>query len=269
MLNLQSILRLGRAPYFFQPLQIFKRLRMELFWNKRREAVISLPWGLPIRVDPHEAIGSNIAGQGIYELAVTETLWRLTDRGDWAVDIGANLGYTASILGVRVGPSGRVVCFEPHPAIIKSLRQNVDCWQRAQKCGRFDIHQMAVGDTNGRAYLHWGNWFQTNRGTSWTSALEDGGRDKEVCEISICTLDHLFPNEQLGVVKIDVEGGALAVFRGMAKLLARGGVRDIVWEDEGQFPAPTHNFLKAYGYRIFGLQARFAGVSLLPDAAPS
>jgi FkbM family methyltransferase len=269
MFKLRAMHRILQAPYFFQPLQLCKRLQRELFWKNRTEAVIRLPWGLPIRVNPHEAIGSNIARQGIYELAVTETLWRLTDNADLAVDVGANFGYMASIFGVRVGPRGRVLCFEPHPGIIESLKQNVKSWQCTHKCGEFDIRQMALGESNGRAYLHWGDWFGTNRGTSWVSALEDGGQDKEVCEISICTLDGLFPKQRLGIVKIDVEGGGLSVLRGMAKLLDRRGVRDIVLEEVGQYPAPTHKFLKDFGYCIFGLEARFGGVSLLSDTAPS
>jgi len=60
--------------------------------------------GFADHIDPQEALGNNIASQGLYELGVTETLWRLTESGDLAIDAGANIGYTASILGVRAGP---------------------------------------------------------------------------------------------------------------------------------------------------------------------
>jgi hypothetical protein len=97
------------APYLFQPLQILRRLRLEYFWRSRNEALVLLPWGLPIKINPQEAVGHEIAAQGVYEREVTETLWRLTDPGDLAIDVGANIGYTTSILGIRVGPKGRVI----------------------------------------------------------------------------------------------------------------------------------------------------------------
>ena len=107
MLTVRSLLRIATPPYIFQPLQVLKRLRLEYLWRFRREAYVALPWGLPIKIDPQEAIGHNIASQGLYELGVTETLWRLTELGDLAVDAGANIGYMASVLGVRVGPKGK------------------------------------------------------------------------------------------------------------------------------------------------------------------
>ena len=125
MLTPKSLLRLATPPYLFQPLQVFRRLRLEYFWQARNEALVLLPWGLHIKINPHEAVGHEIAAQGVYEREVTETLWRLTDPGDLAIDVGANIGYTTSILGVRVGPKGRVHSFEPHPEVFQSLSENV------------------------------------------------------------------------------------------------------------------------------------------------
>src|SRR5437763_17170759 len=111
--SLKTIFRVTRPPYAFQPFQVLKRIRLQYLWKDKTEAMIRLPWGLDLLVNPLEAIGSNIAAQGIYEIAVTEALWRLTDSGDLAVDIGANVGYSSSLLAVRVGHRGRVLCFEP------------------------------------------------------------------------------------------------------------------------------------------------------------
>ena len=74
MLTARSLLRLVTPPYLFQPLQVVKRLRLEYLWRSRREACIALPWDLPIKIDPQEAVGHNIASQGLYELGVTEML---------------------------------------------------------------------------------------------------------------------------------------------------------------------------------------------------
>ena len=270
MLTLRSILRLGTPPYFFQPLQIIKRLRLEYLWRSKREAFVELPWGLTIKIDPHDAIGYDIASQGLYEIGVTETLWRLTEPGDLTIDAGANIGYTASILGRRVGPKGKVICFEPHPDVFHSLKRNAEIWEKDPVCGSFVLYQAALGRENGRAYLQTNDWFLTNRGTAWISATAEKAPNVRTLDVPMQNLDSLLgQNETIGVLKMDVQGSELEVLQGMRRLLERRAVRDIVFEEEHLFPAPTHEYLKANGYSVFGLQERFARVQCLPDAQPA
>jgi FkbM family methyltransferase len=264
MLRARSLLRIATPPYIFQPLQILKRLRLEFLWRSRREAVIALPWGLPIKIDPQESVEHNIASQGLYELGVTETLWRLTESGDLAVDAGANIGYTTSILGVRVGPQGRVICFEPNPEVFTSLSENVEVWRKHGQCGTFDLHQAALGKEEGKTRLHMNEWFLTNRGTSWVSDHADDGKNVRVIEVPLQTLDQVLGGRgTIGVMKMDVQGQELNVLQGTAGFLKRHAVRDIVFEEASPYPAPTHDYLKSLGYAIFGLAETFSGVSLV------
>jgi FkbM family methyltransferase len=270
MLTPKSLLRLATPPYLFQPLQILRRLRLEYFWRSRNEALVLLPWGLPIKINPQEAVGHEIAAQGVYEREVTETLWRLTDPGDLAVDVGANIGYTTSILGIRVGPKGRVYSFEPHPQVFQSLSENVARWKRDARCGVFIPQQSALGKESGSALLRTDDWFKTNRGTAWISEENETAANQQVCEVPMQKLDNIFASDEaIGIVKMDVQGHELSVLQGMSRLLERRAVRDIVFEEEKPFPAPTHQFLKTYGYSIFGLQGSFASVQLLADTQPA
>jgi FkbM family methyltransferase len=269
MISAKSILRIGTPPYLFQPLQVLKRLRLEYFWRSKREAFVTLPWGLPIKINPQESIGFDIASQGLYEIGVTETLWRLTQPGDLAVDAGANIGYMSSIFGVRVGPKGKVHCFEPHPEVFESLKENVETWKNDRRCGTFILHQAALGKENGKTMLHISDWFRTNRGTAWISDKVDATPDLKAIEVPIQNLDSLLgPGEAIGILKMDVQGHELSVLQGTASLLKCHGVRDIVFEEETAFPAPIHKFLKSYGYSIFGLQDTFARVRCVSDAQP-
>jgi FkbM family methyltransferase len=269
MFTPKSILRLATPPYFFQPLQVLRRLRLEYLWRFKEEALVTLPWGLPIKINPHETIGFNIASQGLYEIGVTETLWRLTEPGDLAIDAGANIGYMASILGIRVGPKGKVICFEPHPEVFEALRENVELWKRDCRCGSFVLHKTALGKESGQAFLRINEWFPTNRGTAWISNKAEASPDLRVIEVPIQNLDSLLDaGETVGVLKMDVQGHELGVLQGMTQLLKRYAVRDIVFEEEASYPAPTHKYLKSNGYSIFGLQELFARVRCLPDAQP-
>jgi FkbM family methyltransferase len=266
MLTVRSLLRIATPPYIFQPLQVLKRLRLEYLWRSKREAHVVLPWGLPIKIDPQEAIGHNIASLGLYELAVTETLWRLTELGDLAVDAGANIGYMASVLGVRVGPTGRVICFEPNPDVFVSLKENVEVWRKDGRCGAFDLQKAALGKEKGTARLHMNDWFLTNRGTSWISDQVQDIKNVRVIEVPLRTLDQVL-NESatIGVMKMDVQGQELNVLQGSVGFLKRHAVRDIVFEEERPYPAPTHEYLKSLGYSVFGIAETFSGVRLLPN----
>jgi FkbM family methyltransferase len=266
MLTLRSLLRIATPPYLFQPLQVAKRLRLEYLWRSRREACIALPWGLPIKIDPHEAGGYNLASQGLHELGVTETLWRLTEPGDLAIDAGANIGYMASVLSIRVGPKGRVICFEPNPQVFESLRENVENWKKDGRCGTFELHQAALGKATGEARLHMNNWFLTNRGTSWISDHVETGKDLRVIQVPLWKLDQVVDEgATIGVLKMDVQGYELNVLQGAAGFLTRHAVRDIVFEEESPYPAPTHEYLKSLGYAVFGIAQIFSGVKLVPN----
>jgi FkbM family methyltransferase len=268
MLTSASVSRVLSPTYFFRPQQIFIRGWRQLSSQSQTRVTVALPWGLRITVDPNEAIGYNIATQGLYETVVTETLWRLAYGDKLAVDAGANIGYTASILGARLGGKGRVLCFEPHPQVFASLRSNVADWANDARCAKFDLHQQALGSHDGKATLLTGDWFTTNKGTAriGTGEKQDG---QEGLPIEMVQLDTIV-NEQdeIGVIKMDVEGAELDVLRGMTRLLAKRTVRDILFEETKSFPAPTHRYLKERGYSIFGLEESFGGVRLLPDAPP-
>jgi FkbM family methyltransferase len=269
MLTARSILRIATPPYLFQPLQILRRLRVEFFRLSKRQVWVNLPWGLPLRIDLQEAIGFNIACQGLYEMGVTEALWRLTEPGDLAVDAGSNIGYSASILGLRVGPKGRVLCFEPHPEVFESLKENLDSWKQDRRCGSFHPQRIALGAENGEAKLHTSDWFRTNRGTAWISSHGQTTCDVRIIDVPLRKLDTILSDgEKIGILKMDVEGSELEVLLGMPRLLEQQAVRDIVFEEESPFPARTHKFLKSKGYSVFGLQELFVGVRCLVDAQP-
>lgn len=268
MLNVKSALRIVTPPYFFQPQQIAKRIWREFFWRTQGNRSVRLPWGLPIIIDPRESIGYNIYCQGFYEANVTEVLWRLTAEGDTTVDAGANIGYTASILAIRAGGTGKVICFEPHPLVFDSLSKNVENWKRNPRCGRFVLHPAALGSREGAVVLRTDAGFNTNRGSAYIQQVESPDHVGNVV-VKMMTLDEVMGDrEKIGVLKMDVQGSEFAVLQGMERMIQNHSVRDIIFEETGVYPAPTHEYLKSRGYTIFGLQEGFWGIRMISDAAP-
>ena len=61
---------------------------------------------------------------GTHDLEVQHALARLLQPGMTVYDIGANVGFTAVLAAQRVGPQGRVICFEPLSANARQIRHN-------------------------------------------------------------------------------------------------------------------------------------------------
>lgn len=269
MLNAKSSLHVLNPPYLFQPSQILRRAWRELFWKGDRERIVMLPWGSPISVNPQETVGSNVANHGLYEWSVTEALWGLTRKGDLAVDAGANIGYMTSLLAKRVGPTGRVLSFEPQPAVFESLSANIGRWRNG-KSGTIVPFDAALSDDEGVASLRCGNWFPTNRGTSWIEDSANPSDEGFKVDVQTKRLDDVVGDgEKVGVLKMDVQGHELKVLQGARGLVEGHRIRDIIFEEEGEFPAKTHTWLKERGYSIFGIGERRRGLVLVKDSSLS
>ncbi len=119
-----------KPEYLYRPRQVFSRL-LKSYRVRTTAAFIEtkLPWGLPIKFRPNTDTGNALLSFGISDLMTTETLWRLLDAGETAVDIGANIGYMTAVLGGRLMGGGTIYSFEAHPAIYEELRNNVQAWQ--------------------------------------------------------------------------------------------------------------------------------------------
>jgi hypothetical protein len=77
---------INRPEYFFQPNQAIKRLKLstEVFPTSE---TFNLPWGIRINAVPGEVVGRSISAMGIYDLCISEALWRIIDEGETCVDV--------------------------------------------------------------------------------------------------------------------------------------------------------------------------------------
>ena len=127
-----------------------------------------------------------------------------------------------------------------------------------------NFNKRRSGKEKGKARLHMNDWFLTNRGTSWISDQVEGGQNVRVIEVPLRTLDQVLEESAtIGVMKMDVQGQELNVLQGSVGFLKRHAVRDIVFEEERPYPAPTHEYLKSLGYAVFGIAKTFTGVRLM------
>ncbi len=236
----------------FRPVQLFRRLVWKGRWRGRTGRV-RLPWGLEMDVDAADRIGESITKIGVYDLGTLEILARLADPGELCLDIGANDGLMTGLLARTVGKTGKVIAFEPHPAIFGTLRGHVSRWEASPAgaaLGGIECRELALSDVDGVQPLFLPEEFSGNRGTAFVGEEGSGGRIE--ARVRTRRLEDEIPTEsRVGLMKIDVEGHELKVLRGAGRLIGQDGVRDIVFEEHDLYPSPVTEYLEASGYSIF------------------
>jgi len=257
-----NLFSMWKPEYFYRPSKLLSRLRYSRLAGQPF-AFATLPWGDSLRVRPAETIGRSILTLGVYDLLVSEVLWRLTDPDETAVDVGANIGYMTVLLANRAH-SGQVWAFEPHPDNFADLEHNME---RNTVAGRPlpNLMNAAVSDMAGQLTIVTPEGFAQNRGLSSVTAQVDG--TGEQCRA--VTLDVMFPKDtRVDVMKIDVEGHEMNVLNGGQNLFGEGRVRDCVFESHDPYPNPVTTFFEARGYSVFGLAKCFRGPALVAPDSP-
>jgi len=248
---------LQKPEYVFKPKQIGNRLRYKSVVKKNEKQLVILPWGIPIEINLREVIGKSIFLFGLYDLSLTEAIKRIAKRGDEVFDVGANIGYISGLLSHLVGSEGRVHSFEPHPLIASKLRDNLKYVSGKLGYSNVDVYQMALSESAGESRLYVPTFFDENEGTS---SLEKMNESKEIA-IQTNTLDNYIANKlMINLLKIDVEGHELSVFKGAAQALQQKRIRHIIFENNSNLK--IFDILKSYGYFLFRINKTFRGVVL-------
>ena len=127
--------------------------------------------------------------------------------GDTVVDVGANIGETVLTESLAVGPTGRVVAFEPHPRTFRFLGQNLDLNQ----VHNVEAHNLGLGERPGMVS------FSDNK----RDDMNRVGGDARGLQVRIERLDKFAPEARVQLLKVDVEGYEKFVFAGAPELLKR------------------------------------------------
>lgn len=253
--------RLNQPQYVLRPRSMLRRLlRPRDSYDARALATARLPWGLEITVQAGESVGYTIQTAGVFDISVSEAIYRLLDLGDVATDVGAHVGYMTGLMATRVGSDGNVVAFEPHPDVFAVLERNVAQWNELHGLGPISTRRIALSNEAGRGELIVTESFGRNTGlASLRPSREWLGKSVEQREVELETLDRLFDDESLGLLKIDVEGTEFDVLQGGERILRERRVRDIVFEHMEDYPSDCTRFLEGFGLTILSLDHSLLG----------
>lgn len=180
---------------------------------------------------------------------------RRHEFGDGAIiDVGANLGLFSLVVRDRF-PNRRIIAFEPAPSTFAALSKNI----ARNSATNVECHQLAVADHDGTSSFVVLEHARANSAIGVAGFLPGA----ESIQIGCTTLDRFVSVaklEQIGLLKVDVEGFEISVFRGAEHVLSRVRPRVVYFEvcpalarAVGFAPDAAATFLAEKGYALYRL----------------
>lgn len=176
--------------------------------------------GHAISIEVHcqaELVSEIIRREGAYSRNDVEIMGRILKPGDVFIDAGANIGWHTVIGAKLVGPTGRVLAFEPEPRNAALLRKNV----AHNGLSNVDVIEEALTSKPGKLKLHLseGNW-----GDHILAPEQELSRSS--VDVTCTTVDAVLASrgidpKRVSLVKFDIQGSEVDALEGMRETLAR------------------------------------------------
>jgi FkbM family methyltransferase len=202
-----------------------------------------------MRVDLADWLGQYIYLTGSYEPSTAKLIASLIEPGDTVIDIGANAGFFTLLAATRVGESGRVLAFEPIPAVRAALETNI----RINGAHWVTLHGVALSNVPGTLTMYEGP--RNHRGLSSLRPLDQAAATHIV---EVKPLDEWLPMlGRVTLIKLDVEGAEQHVVEGMGGLISRDmpyvvvEVTDAYLRKMGHSATSLFDLLDQKGYRMY------------------
>lgn len=184
--------------------------------------------------------GALVAKRDFYESELLATLRTLNivPKGSVVIDAGANIGNHSVYFQHFLAPK-RLYSFEPQPLAYDTLVRNIGL--NDSPCETRPVRAM-LGAEEGTGAV---STYKTgNQGAATFAPTEGGGTPMVTLDSALEDGDH----DNVGFIKIDVEGFQGQVLRGAHNILTRS--KPPLWiEVFAEEKAETDDILAAYGYR--------------------
>ncbi len=223
--------------------------------------------GQSFLLGPEGNVAMDIWARGRFERHELEFILGVLEPGMTFVDVGANVGLF-SIPAAKKLQHGPVYAFEPTARTFDLLLKN----SRLNNVANLHAVQSAVGDYVGEAVLQIN--IQEKDGLNTIGKPTHEYSEVVGTEsVQITTLDNFIRQHDISgvdVMKVDVEGAELLVFRGAADLLARPDAPLILYEGGflskgfGYHPVETMWLLERHGYSCFVINSNTGQISIPP-----
>lgn len=203
---------------------------------------------------------SNFINGGRYEEENLAVLLSFVKDDSVFLDIGANLGFFSLLVGRRVSRSGRVHSFEPHPQLGELLKRSAFLNGLSNT---ITLHPHGLSDKN--APIEFGYPVGHLGGGSVVSGPAE---NRIIVKSEVRRLDDVMGEGfSCDLMKIDVEGHELFVFRGMKRILSNSPNLKILFEKlavSAGYEDEIVDFLGQFGFALYRVASDCSLVRLEP-----
>jgi FkbM family methyltransferase len=179
---------------------------------------------------------------GTYESEKAQLLARHVKPGGTFYDVGANVGFYTLLVSRLVGPTGRVISFEPSPRNLGFLRHHLSL----NSAANVEVLDLAVSDSEGVAQF-------SVDGDPKKSQITAAGD----ITVQTTTLDRLmgelpFPD----LIEMDIEGAEYAALRGAEQLLRKSNPVIFLSTHGHDVHRACCELLRTLGYKLNAIGTR-------------
>lgn len=139
-----------------------------------------------------------------------DLLKKYIHKNDVVLDIGANIGFYATILSEIVGESGVVHCFEPDTKNFEHLKKTTANFKNIK------INNKAVGPKTEKLKIYTSKNLNVDHRTY---KPEEYDQEIEIDAVSID--DHLSANTKVNFIKMDIQGFEMQAIQGIQNILEK------------------------------------------------
>jgi FkbM family methyltransferase len=221
-------------------------------------SIVDYDDGLLFHVDTRSFLEWYIFMYGAFRPRVSELLNRMLKPGQVAIDIGANVGMHSIVMANRVGPTGKVVAFEPDPHPLARLRQNlalngldwVETVQAAvsarSETRTFYLHDESIGNFANASLV-----------------AANVGKDTPTMEMQVVALDEWLaahPLPRIDVIKLLAQGEEWNALQGMKGAIERHRPKIFFlyepsyWHRQDLELMDAVKFFRALGYTVHAVE---------------
>lgn len=212
--------RLLPQPLRYLRAMTFLYLLYPLF-RKSRQAIAPTFYGHSLNILLPAGMDLHLLGIKSHpsEIRLAKYLIRTLEQGMRIVDVGAHFGYYTGLTSQLVGQGGEVCAFEASTLTVAQLRTTF------ASVANVRIYHNAASDFNGPLsfyeYPPLYSEYNTIHPDQFVAESWHSGNRPMKTTVQALTLDSVFDQQPIDMVKIDTEGGELQVIRGMKQLLIR------------------------------------------------
>jgi FkbM family methyltransferase len=190
-------------------------------------------WGPITFFEKDQYVGRSLWYLGEYGPDETEKILELADPDRLCLDIGANIGVITQAL---LWSGHKVVAFEPQTEVYKLLKKN---------CRGAEVVNAAVGSTKGTATMPKLQYSVKNN----FGGISLNMKSAITYPVDVVAIDD-FRYENVGFIKLDVEGWELEALKGMVNTIGRCRPTMYIEDDRPEKSRALREFITSLGYKI-------------------